>query len=449
MSGFESLFKIICMELFMNKKGTTSGFHGIDIPDEEFLIKCMHCGLCLPTCPTYQLTGLERNSPRGRIRLIKSILEGSSEISQIFYDEMYFCLDCQACETACPAGVKYGHLVELARVQIDRTKFNSGVGKFIKKFVFEVIFISKKRVKLLARLMKFYQRSGLRTIILKLNLIRLVSKKLNKIEGLGPRISDSFTDENYPVIIKPEGEIKYRVGFFYGCFMNVMFADINDDTIKVLLKNGCEVIIPPGQECCGSMHAHNGDLDTARKLAKINIDAFAKYNLDYIIINSAGCSAFMKEYNHFFKGDGLSSDAEDFSSKILDVLEFLNRIEIVKPIKAINKKVTYHDACHHVHTQKIFDEPRNILKMIPGIELVEMKESTWCCGSAGIYNIINYDESMQFLDAKINNIKSTDAEVVLISNPGCLAQIRYGLEKEKIDIRAIHPITLLKESYEE
>ncbi len=430
-------------------KSTIKGFGGIDIPDEEFLIKCMHCGLCLPTCPTYQLTGLERNSPRGRIRLIKSVLEKKSEITKIFYDEMYFCLDCQACETACPAGVKYGHLVELARVQMEKSKFSSGIGKIIKKFIFETVFISKSRVKLLARLLKFYQRSGIQKLLRKFKLIKIFSEKLYKIEGLSPKISDKFTDESFPKVLKPEGEVKYRVGFFYGCFMNVMFADINDDTIQVLLKNGCEVVIPSGQECCGSMHAHNGDLSTARRLAKMNIDAFSKHDLDYIVINSAGCSAFMKEYAHFLKDDSYYPDAAKFKTKVIDILEFLNKIEMKKPVKFINKKVTYHDACHHVHSQKIFEEPRKIIGKIPGINLIEMKDSTWCCASAGIYNIINYDESMQMLDSKLKNIKSTGADIVLISNPGCLAQIRYGLEKENIDIKAIHPVTLLRESYEE
>lgn len=424
-------------------------FTDIDIPNEEFLIKCMHCGLCLPTCPTYQLTGLERNSPRGRIRLIKSVIEGKLEISQTFYDEMYFCLDCQACETACPAGVKYGSLVELARVQIDKTKFNHGISKIIKKFIFENVFISKKRVKLLARLLKFYQKSGLQYLVRKTKVLKLFSNKLYKIEGLAPRISDKFTDESYPKILYPEGEIKYKVGFFYGCFMNVMFSDINSDTIDVLLKNGCQVIIPSEQECCGSMHAHNGDLKTARKLAKINIDAFLKYDLDFIIVNSAGCSAFMKEYAHILTKDDYHYYAQTFTNKVIDILEFLNKIEMKKPQKEVVKKITYHDACHHVHTQKIYNEPRQIISQIKGIDFIEMKDSTQCCGSAGIYNIINYEDSMKILDLKLKNIKNTGTEVVLVSNPGCLAQIRYGLEKDNCNIKAIHPVTLLKESYEE
>ncbi|HEY9188912.1 MAG TPA: (Fe-S)-binding protein [Ignavibacteria bacterium] len=428
---------------------TNINFTGIDIPSEEFLIKCMHCGLCLPTCPTYQLTGLERNSPRGRIRLIKSVLKGKLEISKTFYDEMYFCLDCQACETACPAGVKYGNLVELARVQIDKTKYNRGISKIIKKFIFENIFISKKRVKLLARLLKFYQKSGLQYFVRKTKVLKLFSNKLYKIEGLAPRISDKFTDKSYPKILYPEGEIKYKVGFFYGCFMNVMFSDINSDTIDVLLKNGCQVIIPSEQECCGSMHAHNGDLKTARKLAKINIDAFLKYDLDFIIVNSAGCSAFMKEYAHILIKDDYHNYAQTFTSKVSDILEFLNNIEMKKPQKEILKRITYHDACHHVHTQKIYNEPRQIISKIQGLDFIEMKDSTQCCGSAGIYNIINYDDSMKILDLKLKNIANTKAEIVLVSNPGCLAQIRYGLEKDNINIQAIHPVTLLKESYKE
>jgi glycolate oxidase iron-sulfur subunit len=435
--------------VLLEKQKYLPNFKGLDIPNEEFLIKCMHCGLCLPTCPTYQLTFRERSSPRGRIRLIKSVAEGNLNLTKIFYDEMYYCLDCQACETACPAGVKYGGLVESARVQVDKSKYNTFIKKNIKKIIFEKIFISNKRIKILARILRFYQVSGLQKIIRYTKILKVVSKKLHNIESLTPPISVNFSDESLPAKLVPAGTVKKKVGFFYGCFMNVMFADINLDTIKVLLENSCEIIIPKDQECCGSMHAHNGDMDTARLLAKKNIEAFKKYELDAIVVNSAGCSAFMKEYSNLLKfNDKYKKDSEVFVRKVKDVLEFLNENDIRLPGKKFHKKVTYHDACHHVHTQKIFDQPREILKKLPGLEFIEMTDSTKCCGSAGIYNILNYEESMQILSDKIKNIKKTNAEIVLLANPGCLAQIRYGMEKEDLKIRAIHPITLLKEYYD-
>jgi glycolate oxidase iron-sulfur subunit len=428
-----------------NKKGF---FFGIDIPDENFLVKCMHCGSCLPVCPTYKLTLLERNSPRGRIRLIKSVFDQKLEITKNFYDEMYYCLDCQTCESACPAGIKYGGLVELARVQVDKTRFNRGLNKWLRKIVFEYIFISKRRVKFLAAMMRIYQRSGLRYLVRKLKIIKLFSDKLYNLELLAPDISNDFTDKKYGIKISPNGEVKYRVGFFYGCFMNVMFSDVNDDTIKVLTENGCEVFIPQDQECCGSMHAHNGDLETARKLAKKNIEDYSKYDLDFIVVNAAGCSAFMKEYFHIFSGeDSLKVSAKHFSDIVMDIVEFLNSRMEKKPSNEVLKKVTYHDACHHVHTQKIFEEPRNIINMIPGVDYIEMKESTDCCGSAGIYNIINFYDSMKILDEKINNIKETKADIVLISNPGCSVQIQYGLRRKNVNIQVMHPVSLLRKSY--
>jgi glycolate oxidase iron-sulfur subunit len=423
-------------------------FYGMDIPDEAFLIKCMHCGLCLPTCPTFKLTGRERSSPRGRIRLIKSVNEGKLEISKTFFEEMNYCLDCQACETACPAGVKYGGLVEMARVQIETSKWNPVLRKVIKNFIFKVVFTRKSRVKLLARLLRFYQKSGLRFFVQKTGILRLFSKKLYNIEGLAPDVSPVFSDDKLPERLMPTKKSGKKVGFFYGCFMNVMFADINFDTITVLLENNYEIIVPVGQECCGSMHAHNGDIETARRLAKANIDAFNKHELDAIIVNAAGCSAFMKEYAHVLKNDKEYKDKSVlFTEKVKDIMEYLVENDIKKPDKIINKKITYHDACHHVHTQKIYGEPRDLLKKIDGLELTELKDSTACCGSAGIYNVLNYEDSMKILDEKLENIKNTGADIVLVANPGCLAQLRYGIERKKMDVKALHPITLIKESY--
>ncbi len=434
----------------MNPSGTEwtmeAPLHRIDIPDEDIIIRCIHCGMCLAVCPTYNLTLFERSSPRGRIRLIKAVAEGELAMSPLFIDEMDLCLDCQACQTVCPAGVRYGQLVEASRAQIAAS--GKDKGHWIKRFFFRVIFPSHARLKFLARLLRFYQRR-IRSWIYRFGIIRLLPGKLRKVEPLTPVVSQRFSDEGLPEILHPEGEARYRVGFLTGCLMNVMFADVNRDTIAVLLANDCEIVTPPDQVCCGSLAAHNGDFEIARKLAKKNIDVFLRYDLDAIVINSAGCSAFMKEYKELLADDPeYREKAAKLSALSKDVNEFLAAIELKPPRHAIRKRVTYHDACHLVHTQGIFAEPRKLIRAVPGIDYVELNESTWCCGSGGIYNVVRHDESMQILERKIRNILDTGAGIVVTGNPGCMGQIEYGLRQRGLEIKVLHPVTLLRMAYE-
>ncbi len=411
----------------------------------ELIIQCMHCGMCLPVCPTYNLTFLEKSSPRGRIRLVKEVEDGNLPLTEEFINEMYFCLDCQACQTACPAGVKYGKIVESARVKI----FKMGKDKqaFLKKLVFRFVFGSNSLFKFFARIVRFYQRK-FKPFALNLGLYKVIPKKLLQIEELAPEISDKFSDEILPEVLKPNKNAKYKVGFLTGCFMNVMYSKINIDTVEVLLENDCEVYIPKEQVCCGSVMAHYGDIETAKKLAKKNIIAFSKYNLDAIVVNSAGCGAFMKEYGDLFEDDEeFREKAENISRLTKDVNEFLCEINFKKPEAKLNLKVTYHDACHLAHTQKITAQPRKIIKSLNGVEFVELNESSWCCGSAGIYNILRYDDSMKILERKIKNILETNAEIVLTANPGCHAQIEYGLKKANANIKVMHPVTILNLAY--
>ncbi len=408
----------------------------------ELIVQCMHCGMCLPVCPTYNLTLLEKSSPRGRIRLIKEVEDGNLPMTDDFVDEMYFCLDCQACQSVCPAGVQYGKLVESARIKA----FMLGKDKqvLIKKLIFRFVFASNFVFKFFARLMGLYQKT-LRRFIYK-----IIPDRLRRIEELAPMISNKFSDEVLPEVLKPNGEVKYKVGFLTGCFMNVMYSGINIDSIEVLLENGCEVYIPKKQVCCGSVMAHYGDIEMARRLARKNVIEFSRYELDAIVVNSAGCGAFMKEYGELFKEDKdktLSEKAEHISKIVKDINEFLYEIDFKRPKVELDLKVTYHDACHLAHTQKITAQPRTLIKSIPGVKLVELNESTWCCGSAGIYNILRYDDSMKILDRKIKNILETKAEIVLTANPGCHAQIEYGLKKAKADIKVMHPVSLLNIAY--
>jgi glycolate oxidase iron-sulfur subunit len=425
-----------------------NGFTGIDIPSDDVITNCMHCGLCLPTCPTYNLTGQERSSPRGRIRLIKAVAEGELEMTQGFIDEMNFCLDCQACETACPAGVKYGSLVESARNQIALQGKESFTEKIVKKIFLKNVLSNKGQLKFVAKLLRFYQRSGLERFVNATGILAAIAPKLAKLQKLSPRIDAQFFDETHPEILYPEGKIRYRIGFLSGCIMNVAFSDINNDTVKVLLHNDCEIIIPKDQACCGSMQAHNGDFDTARMLARKNIDVFSRFDLDYIVINSAGCGALMKEYGHYLKDDpAYAAKAEAFSRLVLDLTEFLAMFEWKRPTEPFPHRVAYHDACHLAHAQKVTVQPRTLLTQIPGVVPVELPESSWCCGSAGTYNMTHYDDSMKILERKMTNVRSAQAEYVVASNPGCLAQMEYGCELYGVKVEVIHFATLLKKAY--
>lgn len=433
----------------MKEIRSQKGFAGIDVPSDDVITNCMHCGLCLPTCPTYALTGREKSSPRGRIRLIKSVAEGKLEMTQGFIDEMNFCLDCQACETACPAGVKYGSLVESARNQIRLQGKQSFGERMLKKLFLRSVLSNSHRLKFVARLLWMYQNLGIETFINKSGIAKLLLPKLAKVQQLSPRADRKFFDELYPEVISPQGKAKYRVGFLSGCIMNVAFSKINEDTIKVLLHHDCEVIIPKQQVCCGSLQAHNGDFDSARELAKKNVDVFSRSELDAIIMNSAGCGAMMKEYGHYLHDSAYYVDAaQKFSEKVKDVSEFLFDIGMKKPTHTFNHRVTYHDACHLAHAQKIAHQPRELLKSIPGIQYVELNEASWCCGSAGIYNVARYDDSMKILERKMANIETTNAEYIIASNPGCLLQIGFGCRQQSVESKVVHLATLLREVYQ-
>ncbi len=380
--------------------------------------------------------------------MIKSVARGEMEITPLFADEMNFCLDCQACETACPAGVKYGSMVEAARVEVTNAGYGSALGRLIKSIALKYILASKSNLKLVARLLYFYQNSGLQKIIHSSGILKLFSKNLQEIDSLSPVVSKKFSDGMIEEITPPLGKVKYKTAFLSGCLMNVMFAEINKDTVDVLSAVGCEVFTPKAQVCCGSLHAHNGDISTAKKLAKQTIDAFEKREYDILISNSAGCGAFMKEYAHIFRDDPLYAvKAKRFSAKIKDITEFINDLKEDLPFTdEVKESVTYHDACHLAHTQKITEPPRKVIGKIPGLDIKQLEESSWCCGSAGIYNVVRYEDSMKFLERKMKNIKNTDADVVLTGNPGCISQLRYGAKKFGVDVKIEHPVTLLKKS---
>ena len=417
------------------------------LPDDDIMQQCMHCGMCLATCPTYDLTKLERSSPRGRIRMIRSVARGEMELSPLFAEEMNFCLDCQACETACPAGVKYGQMVEAARVVVDEAGYGSKLALIIKRFALRKVVASRNGLKFVSRLLWIYQKIGLQKLVRATGILKIFSKNLSEIEKLSPVIADKFSDKQIKEIELPNVEVKFKTAFHYGCLMNTMFADINMDTIDVLKECGCQVITPQDQVCCGSLMGHNGDMEFALKLARKNIDAFEKQDYDFLISNSAGCGAFMKDYAHLLKDDpDYAEKAKQFSSKVKDITEFFaeQKPEFNFKSNIDPELVTYHDACHLAHAQKVTSQPREVIKSLPGVNYTELEEASWCCGSAGIYNVVRYDDAIKQLERKMKNIKNTNAKVVLTGNPGCMGQIKHGTQKFNVDVEVLHPVTLIK-----
>ncbi len=423
-------------------------YTNVPVPSEEQIINCMHCGMCLPVCPTYELTKMERHSPRGRIRMIKAVAEGELDITENFIESIEFCLNCQACVTACPAGVEYGQLVEAAHFNIEERKRRKKEVPFLKKLLLGWLFLKQRRLRIVGFLMFIYQKTGLEFIIQKSGLLKVFSKQLHDMSYMLP---DLHKRHSYPYFTasnngKPDA---VKVGVLTGCVQDIFFNRVNHDTIKVLAYNGYHVYVPQKQQCCGSVHGHNGELDTARNLAKRLIDQFNDAHVDYVVINSAGCGSFMKQYDEFLKDDVAYADkAARFAEKVLDISELLTKVGFKPPGGILDLSLTYHEPCHLTHGQKVKEAPRTLLNAIPGLRFVELPESDWCCGSAGIYNITHYDASMKLLERKMNNIKSSGADYVVTGNPGCLLQLMYGSHKFKNDVTILHPVTVLRWSYE-
>jgi glycolate oxidase iron-sulfur subunit len=456
----------------------------------DLMRQCIHCGFCLPTCPTYAVLGVEMDSPRGRIYQMQAVAEGRMAISPDFVEHMYCCLGCRACETACPSGVQFGKLIEAAREQIQLEANRrplldlhptamevegSGNGsipataasgavplpvqvaseKLLRRFFFDVMLPSRLVTSLVFAGLKVYQRTGLQTLVHKLGLLDLVNAlptpfqgQLKVPEELMPDVGGDLLPAPLPEVTPAMGRKRYRVGFISGCIMDQVFRDINEATIRVLAANGCEVITPVQQQCCGALHVHAGEGEEGRALARHNIDVFEPYNCDAIIINSAGCGSNLKEYGHLLRDDPVyAKRAAAFSAKVKDISEFLASIEWNHDLGEVKRTVAYHDACHLAHGQKIRQQPRQLLKAIPGVRLVDLKEADWCCGSAGIYNITNQDMAAQLLERKMNNIAATGAEVIATGNPGCMMQIALGARQRGMNLEVVHPIQLLDEAY--
>ena len=414
--------------------------------DYSVLQQCMHCGMCLPTCPTYMETKRERNSPRGRISLMRSVADGELEVTKALADEMYYCLGCLACQTACPAGVKYAELFETARAEVERAGVASHPERdFWRWLTLNVMFMHPRLLRLAGWGLRLWQKTGLDQALRRVKFFGLLPKKLRDLEPQTPRVAESFSDGLIEPIETPPVR-RYRVGMLTGCIQDLAFSNINRDTVDVLLANGCEVITPRAQSCCGSLHAHNGAVEMAQELARGQIDSFDLESVDAIITNAGGCGSHLKTYAHLLHEDPFYAEkARLWDKKVKDIHEWLGQIGIRAPLsEAIPQEVTYHESCHLCHGQKVVNQPRQMLKAIPGLSLKELPESNWCCGSAGIYNITQPEQSAKLLTRKVKNIEATGVTVVATSNPGCHLQIANGLGDAA---RVTQPVTLLASAY--
>jgi len=409
----------------------------LDIPE---LYQCVHCGLCLDACPTYRTLHIESESPRGRIHLVKAAAEGRIELNERFAAHLNLCLMCRACETACPSGVKYGRIAEAARAELGPP--GSPLARAAANFAFTSVLPFPARLRAVARLLRFYQRSGLDRVAQK-----LLPGKIREMSKMLPAVPDKFfapAAEVMPAI----GARRARVGMLSGCVMSVLFSEINEATLRVLRLNGCEVVLPKSQVCCGALNIHNGETTTAKRMARENIDAFLAAKLDAVIVNAAGCGAAMKEYDHLLREDPYYAEkARAFSRLVKDASEFLVEIGPIAPLKRIEMTVTYQDPCHLAHGQKVRAQPRQVLKAIPGLRFAEMNGADRCCGSAGIYNLTHPEMSQELLKEKMRSIAESGAAAVVAPNPGCMLQLRYGAKRYGPSVRVFHLMDLLDHAY--
>lgn len=415
-----------------------------DPPQESKWADCVHCGMCLESCPTYEQSGEEQQSPRGRVYLIKAVAEGKLNVDEHFAEPVFSCLDCRACTTACPVDIDVGGLIEEARGQIRQAIPLNGWKGAVNKFFLHGVFPHHNRLRSLGGLLRFYQKSGMQKVIRKTNLIHIMPQHLTDMESIMPEVKGSvrkkFTSE-----IKAKGESKHKVAMLTGCVMDVFFSDINESTINVLTRNGNDVSIPKNQTCCGALHVHAGDREMGRKLAKQNIEAFE--NEEKVIVNAAGCGCMMKEYSELFRDEPEWKErAEAFEEKIVDISKYLHDTGYEKPKAMMNTRITYHDACHLAHGQGIRKEPREILLDIPGIEMVQMPNADRCCGSAGIYNITNPEMADAVLKSKMENVPE-DVEMISMGNPGCMMQMALGVQKYGRNQKIVHTVQLLDWAY--
>lgn len=418
------------------------------------LTNCMRCGFCQAACPTFLETGLEAASPRGRIALMKAVVDGVMEPDQKFREQMDLCLGCRACEPVCPADVKYGHLLEETRDSLEQHGEHRWFIKAARRVAFKELFPKPKRMKLLGNVLRAYQKSGLQKVAHGTGVMKLFPKNMRDMEAILPEATGKGVVETFGTRVPAKGQKIGTVGMFRGCLMDIMFTNTNLKTVQLLSEAGFEVIIPETQNCCGALHAHAGEIGQAKDLAKKNVRAFREAGVDYIASNAGGCGALLVEYDHLLHDEPeFADDATWFASRVKDVSHLLlekGRLpEFAHPDETGSNgekfTITYQDSCHLRNVMRSSNAPRNLMKRVANVKFVELQGADRCCGSAGIYNIVQTDMANQILEHKMEHVKETNAHMLITSNPGCLLQMKLGIEREQLSekMEAVHIVDFL------
>ncbi|MEW6491187.1 MAG: heterodisulfide reductase-related iron-sulfur binding cluster [Cyanobacteriota bacterium] len=423
-----------------------SGFDEKNPPKQELIDTCVHCGFCLSTCPSYRVMGKEMDSPRGRIYLMNAINKGEAPLAEGTVLHFDSCLGCLACVSTCPSGVQYDKLIAATRPQVERNYPRSLADRLVRAIIFN-LFPYPGRLRLFLPLLYLYQKLGLQKLVRSTGLLKKFLPRLAAMESILPQINlDSFRD-NFPDVIPPQGEKRYRVGVILGCVQRLFFSPINEATVRVLTANGCEVVIPKTQGCCAALPEHQGQKEQAKALARQMIDSFLETGVDYVIINAAGCGHTLKEYGHILEDDSeYREKAKEFAAKVRDAQEFLAQVGLTSPLSPVTDEpltMVYQDACHLLHGQKISVQPRQLLRQIPNVKLREPIDAALCCGSAGVYNMLQPEVADELGQQKVDNLLNTGAELIASPNPGCSLQIKKHLQLKGKDVTLMHPIELL------
>ncbi len=425
--------------------GLASGFDEQSPPDPKLIDACVHCGFCLATCPSYRVLGTEMDSPRGRIYLMDSINQGEIPLNDTTSGHFDTCLGCLACVTTCPSGVRYDQLIESTRAQVDRHSSRSLPERLLRKLIFS-LFPYPNRLRLLLRPVRLYQKTGLQRGLRSLQIFDKISPQLAAMEAMLPELPPAAFTDSLPPVIPAQGERRYRVGMLLGCVQRLFNPAVNEATARVLSANGCEIVVPSTQGCCGALTHHQGQVEQTQTLARQLIDAFDP-DLDAILINASGCGHTLKEYGHILADDPIYAErAKAFAAKVKDVQEFLAEVGLTAPLSPLQSEpltLVYQDACHMLHGQRISLQPRQLLRQIPGVQLREPIDAALCCGSAGIYNILQPDIAAELGEQKVRNLLNTGATVIASANIGCFVQISQHLAKQGRQLPVLHPMQLL------
>ena len=419
--------------------------HGLSV---EGVNQCVHCGLCLSSCPTFSELGTEMDSPRGRILLIKSLAEGRIGLSDSSVQHLSLCLDCRACETVCPAGVPYGRLIEAAKAEIERQRPGGVLRRAFRWANFDLLLRHPRMLRLAAAGLRLYQASGLQALVRATGLVRALPGTLPAWEALLPTLPARAERAPLPALTPAAGARRGRVAMLTGCVQSVVFGAHNRATARVLAKNGWDVVAPPGQGCCGALNAHGGDHARALEMARRTIEAFEGERVEAVVVNTSGCGAHMKAYGALLADDpAWAARARRFAATVRDVAEFLAMTPLRGPLAPVPMTVTYHDPCHVVHGQKIRTAPRTLLAQVPELRVVDLPEADWCCGSAGIYNLTQPEMAERLLRRKVRHVLGTGAAAVVTANPGCILQIQQGLREAGSPVRVLHIVEILDRAY--